>query len=197
MAHEHVSTQSTWARKTRDYVSTQGTLARKHLRTQGMWARKTSWYVSTQGTSAHGHAFSTKDTQFSRLVLGPFTTYVKLFSDNTSLFSVVNNASVSASSLNNDLVKIRDWTFNWKMSFNQILPKNRKRLFFSKIIIIIIILNNFTNWASHNSNKNFLVRPETNISITCKRKNKKNHERNWSSSKTTAYFTSNIFTDYL
>ena len=58
-------------------------------------------------------------------VLGPFffviyinnrplglTTGVKLFVDNTSLFSVVNNASVSASSLNNDLVKIQDKAFS-------------------------------------------------------------------------------------
>ena len=35
------------------------------------------------------------------------TTDVKLFADNTSLFPVVTKASVSASSLNNDLVKIR------------------------------------------------------------------------------------------
>ena len=35
-------------------------------------------------------------------------TNVKLFADDTSLFSVVNNTSVSASRLNNDLVKIRD-----------------------------------------------------------------------------------------
>ena len=46
------------------------------------------------------------------------TTNVKLFADDISLFSVVNNASVPASRLNNDLVKIRDWAFNWKRSFN-------------------------------------------------------------------------------
>ena len=46
------------------------------------------------------------------------TTDVKLFADNTSLFSVVNNASVSVSSLNNSLVKIQNWAFNWKMSSN-------------------------------------------------------------------------------
>ena len=37
------------------------------------------------------------------------STNVKLFADNTFLFSVVNNTSVSVSRLNNDLVKIRDW----------------------------------------------------------------------------------------
>ena len=58
------------------------------------------------------------------------TTNVKQFADDTSLFSVVHNASVSASRLNNDLVKIRDWAFNWKMSFNPNPTKQAKRLFF-------------------------------------------------------------------
>ena len=44
------------------------------------------------------------------------TTNIKLF--DTSLFSLVINASVSASGVNNDLVKIRDWDFNYKMWFN-------------------------------------------------------------------------------
>ena len=43
---------------------------------------------------------------------------VNFFADDTSYFSIVNNASVSVSSLNNDLMKIRDWAFNWKMPFN-------------------------------------------------------------------------------
>ena len=53
----------------------------------------------------------------NHLCLG-LTTSVKLFADDTFLFSVVNNTSVSASRLNNDLVKIVDWAFNWKMLFN-------------------------------------------------------------------------------
>ena len=36
------------------------------------------------------------------------TTNVKLFADDTSLSSIVNNDSVCASRLNNDLVKIQD-----------------------------------------------------------------------------------------
>ena len=60
------------------------------------------------------------------------TTNIKLFADDTSLFSVVNNASVSASRLNNDLVKIRDWAFNWKMSFNPDPTKQGKEVIFSK-----------------------------------------------------------------
>ena len=49
------------------------------------------------------------------------TTDVKLFTDYTSFFSVENIASVSASSLNDDLVKIRDWAFKWKVSFRDTL----------------------------------------------------------------------------
>ena len=63
------------------------------------------------------------------------TSNVKLFADDTSLFSIVNNASVSAFRLNNDLVKIRDWAFNWKMSFNPDPTKQAKEVIFSKKII--------------------------------------------------------------
>ena len=41
------------------------------------------------------------------------TSDVKLLADNISLFSVVNNSSVSASDMN--IVKIQDWTCKWKM----------------------------------------------------------------------------------
>ena len=60
------------------------------------------------------------------------TTNVELFADGTSLFSVVNNASVSASRLKNDLVKMREWAINWKLSFNPDPTKNAKEVIFSK-----------------------------------------------------------------
>ena len=43
---------------------------------------------------------------------------VKLFADNTSLSSIVNCTNASASVLNSDLLKIQDWAYQWKMSFN-------------------------------------------------------------------------------
>ena len=58
------------------------------------------------------------------------TTNVKLLADDTSLFSVVNKASVFASRLNNGLVKIRGWALVGKCPLTQILRNNRKRLFF-------------------------------------------------------------------
>ena len=46
------------------------------------------------------------------------SSYVKLFADDTSLFSVVHDINASARELNDDLKKINKWAFQWKMSFN-------------------------------------------------------------------------------
>ena len=43
---------------------------------------------------------------------------VKLFTDDTSLFSVVKNKKESASDLTNDLAMISKWAYNWKLPFN-------------------------------------------------------------------------------
>ena len=45
---------------------------------------------------------------------------VKLFADDSSLFSVVHNITDSANLLHSDLVKINEWALQWKMSFNPI-----------------------------------------------------------------------------
>ena len=65
----------------------------------------------------------------SNLPLG-LTTNVKLFANDTSFFSVVNNVSVSASRLNNDLVNVQDWLSVGKRRLTQILLNKRKKLFF-------------------------------------------------------------------
>ena len=46
------------------------------------------------------------------------TTNVKLFADDTSLFSVVHDTQTSANDLNKDLKIINNWAFQWKMNFN-------------------------------------------------------------------------------
>ena len=43
---------------------------------------------------------------------------VKLFADDTPLFSVIENELVGADELNRDLEKIRLWVWQWKMEFN-------------------------------------------------------------------------------
>ena len=55
----------------------------------------------------------------------------KLFADDTSLFSVVHNANTTANELNNDLVKISRWAYQWKMSFNPNPNKQAQEVIFS------------------------------------------------------------------
>ena len=43
---------------------------------------------------------------------------VKFFAQDTSIFSAVNEANISADELNKDLQKISQWVYKWKMSFN-------------------------------------------------------------------------------
>ena len=43
---------------------------------------------------------------------------LKLFANNTSLFSTVQDINTSTVSLNNDLTKLSEWAVKWKMNFN-------------------------------------------------------------------------------
>ena len=54
---------------------------------------------------------------------GDLASNPKLFVEDTSLFSVVENITKSHSDLNNDLAKIRTCAFQWKMNFNPYLSK--------------------------------------------------------------------------
>ena len=55
----------------------------------------------------------------------------KLFADDTSLFSVVDDIHLSSSELNLDLTKVSDWANQWKMSFNPDPSKQAKEVIFS------------------------------------------------------------------
>ena len=57
---------------------------------------------------------------------------VNLFADGTSLFSIVTCVNTSALTLNSDLLKIQDWTYQWKMSFNQDRTKRAQEIIFSR-----------------------------------------------------------------
>ena len=57
---------------------------------------------------------------------------VKLFADDTSLFSVISDPTITARLLNNDLEKIQQWAFQWKMSFNPDPSKQAQEIIFSK-----------------------------------------------------------------
>ena len=56
----------------------------------------------------------------------------KLFADDTSLFSVVHDVTISSSELNSDLSKISEWDFKWKMSFNPDQCKPAQEVLFSR-----------------------------------------------------------------
>ena len=69
-------------------------------------------------------------------ILGPllFLIYINGFAvaDDTSLFSVAHNANTTAKELNNDLVKINRWVYQWKMSFNPDSSKQAQEVIFSR-----------------------------------------------------------------
>ena len=61
----------------------------------------------------------------SRFHFGTIVTF-DLYAHDTSPFSVTHDITTSANELNNDLQKICDWAFQWKMSFN---PNPNKKSF--------------------------------------------------------------------
>ena len=59
------------------------------------------------------------------------TTNVKLFSDDTSLFSVVHDTQTSVNDINKDLKIMNNWAFLWKMNFNTDPTKKAHEVTFS------------------------------------------------------------------
>ena len=57
---------------------------------------------------------------------------VKLFSDDTSLFTIVMDKNESANIINNDLLQISKWAYNWKMFFNSDSKKPAQEVLFSR-----------------------------------------------------------------
>ena len=56
----------------------------------------------------------------------------KLFADDTSLFSVVENVNETTANLNKDLENINRWAQQWKMSFNPDPTKMTQKVLFSR-----------------------------------------------------------------
>ena len=61
-----------------------------------------------------------------------FKSECKLLTDDTSQFSVVHDINTSAGDLNEDLEKIGNWTFKWKMNFNPDPNKQAQEIIFSR-----------------------------------------------------------------
>ena len=70
----------------------------------------------------------------------------KLFAGDTSLFSVVYDVTQSTNELNDDLEKISNWTYRWKMHCNPDKSKQAQEIIFSlktqKVIHPPAIFNN-------------------------------------------------------
>ena len=70
----------------------------------------------------------------------------KLFGDNTSLFSVVNNIHTGATTLSQDINAITNWAFRWKMIFNPDLSKQAEEVIFNrkikKLLYPTLLFNN-------------------------------------------------------
>ena len=58
----------------------------------------------------------------------------KLFADDTSLFSVIFDKDLSAKNLNDDLSRVNNRAFQWKMSFNPDPNKQAQEVLFSRKI---------------------------------------------------------------
>ena len=54
-------------------------------------------------------------------------TKARLFADDVSLFSVVDNMNLSVTNLNSDLRRINTWANLWKISFNPDHKKQKKK----------------------------------------------------------------------
>ena len=59
---------------------------------------------------------------------------VKLFADDTSLFSVAKKKEESGSDLTSDLDTISKWVYKWKMPFSPDPPKHAQKVLFSRKI---------------------------------------------------------------
>ena len=76
------------------------------------------------------------------------TSNAKLFADDTLLFSLVHDVNTSAKEFNDDLKKVNDWAFQWKMSFN---PDSSKQ---AQGVIFICKLRRLTHPPSVFKNNN-------------------------------------------
>ena len=77
---------------------------------------------------------------------------IKLFADDTSLFSLVESSIRTANDLNRDLEKVRLWAWQWKMKFNT--DKTEEVIFSSKRIrqqhpVLMLGPDEVTNKSEH------------------------------------------------
>ena len=57
---------------------------------------------------------------------------VNFFADDGSISSIVNDINVSTEEVNDDLKRISEWAYQWKMMFNPNLTKQAQEVTFSR-----------------------------------------------------------------
>ena len=87
---------------------------------------------------------------------------VKLFADNTSLFSVTHDVNLPAKKLNDDLRQISNLAFQWKMSFNPDLNKQTQEVTFirkikSNIHPLLVFNNNFVSQVNSHKHLGIII----------------------------------------
>ena len=96
------------------------------------------------------------------------SSYVKIFADDTSLFSVVHDINTSARELNDDLKKINKWVFKGKMSFDPNLSKQAQEVIFireiKKLLHSSLVFNN-SNVLQASSQKHLGVTLDVKLTL--------------------------------
>ena len=87
---------------------------------------------------------------------------VKLFADNTSLFSVTHDVNLPAKKLNDDLRQISNLAFQWKMSFNPDLNKQTQEVTFirkikSNIHPLLVFNNNVVSQVNSHKHLGIII----------------------------------------
>ena len=104
-----------------------------HLKNQKfLFASKTKRFLSYRVCSLTWNLeFYVPFFSWFTLISDGITSIVKLFADDTCIFSTIRNINYSASNLNSDLQKISEWAFKWKMSSNTDSTKQAQEVIFS------------------------------------------------------------------
>ena len=82
--------------------------------------------------SVLGHRYGIKVLIFINDIPDKIQSNIKIFADDTSIFSIMKDSIRASAALNKDLNQISNWAFSWKMSFNPDHSKQAKEIVFSK-----------------------------------------------------------------
>ena len=100
------------------------------MHTGQVWA----WASANEGVSQGSILCSLLFLIYINALSNNLSSNVKLLADDTSLFSVTHDVNVFARGLDDDVRKIGNWAFQWKMSFNLDVNKQAQEVIFSQKI---------------------------------------------------------------